>query len=138
MKNPSEEELIKALQTVRLLDEVNKFPSKLDCIIGERGVSLSGGQKQRLAIARAIISKKPILIMDDALSATDTISESFIMQELQNLSHIKILILSVHRLSNIKSMDSILVLNDGEMAGYGTHESLLKNCSLYRQLWRAV
>lgn len=138
MKNPSEEELIKALQTVRLLDEVNKFPSKLDCIIGERGVSLSGGQKQRLAIARAIISKKPILIMDDALSATDTISESFIMQELQNLPHIKILILSVHRLSNIKSMDGILVLNDGEMAGYGTHESLLKNCSLYRQLWRAV
>lgn len=135
---PSEEELINALKIVRLLDEVNNFPYKVDSIIGERGISLSGGQKQRLAIARAIISKKPILIMDDALSATDTISESHIMKELQKLPHIKIMILTIHRLSCIKSMDSIVVLDNGEMVGYGTHDYLLQNCSLYKQLWGAV
>ena len=95
-------------------------------MVGERGIKLSGGERQRVAIARAILSNKPILIMDEATSSLDSISEDLIQQAMENVTRGRTSIMIAHRLSTIKSVDRILVFDNGHIVEQGTHAELVK------------
>ncbi|MBQ8654441.1 MAG: ABC transporter ATP-binding protein [Clostridia bacterium] len=116
-------------------DNIIEFPMGYDTVVGERGVTLSGGQKQRSAIARALMKDAPILIMDDALSAVDTDTERQILQNLKENRRDRTTIIIAHRISTIQHADHILVLEDGRVAEYGDHASLLEKGGLYAGLY---
>lgn len=117
-------------------DNIAAFPEQYQTVVGERGVTLSGGQKQRSSIARALMKDAPILILDDALSAVDTDTERKILDNLRTVrSADRTTIIVAHRISTIQDADHILVLEDGKVAEYGTHEELLKNDGLYKSLF---
>ena len=117
-------------------DNIAAFPEQYQTVVGERGVTLSGGQKQRSSIARALMKDSPILILDDALSAVDTDTERKILDNLRTVrSADRATIIVAHRISTIQDADHILVLDDGRVAEYGTHEELLKNAGLYKSLF---
>lgn len=105
--------------------------------MGERGVRLSGGQRQRIAIARAILKNAPILILDEATSQLDSVTESFIQESLWELMKDKTTIVIAHRLSTLLRMDRILVFDRGRIIEDGAHNKLLAKNGLYRQLWNA-
>jgi ATP-binding cassette subfamily B multidrug efflux pump len=128
-------EIEHVVNLVGLNTDVSTFPQGLDTMVGERGITLSGGQRQRLAIARALIANRPILILDDAMSAVDAKTESHIIETLKGMRREKIIIIATHRLSAIKDADRILVLEKGELMESGTHEELINQPSLYQQLW---
>jgi ABC-type multidrug transport system fused ATPase/permease subunit len=111
-----------------------QFPEGYQTRIGERGVKLSGGQKQRLSIARALLRKTPILVLDEATSAVDSETESQIQEALQELIHNRTTIIIAHRLSTIRSANQILVLNGHGIAESGKHEELLSQGGLYAKL----
>lgn len=104
--------------------------------MGERGVTISGGQKQRSSIARALMKDAPILLLDDALSAVDTDTERQILDNLRRLRKGRTTIIVAHRISTIQDADHILVLDEGKVEEYGTHEELLNNGRLYASLYR--
>ncbi len=115
--------------------EITDFPYGYDTIVGERGVTLSGGQKQRLAIARALITKPKILILDDSFSNIDTQTEELILQNLKlNTPFVTKIIIS-HRISTIKKSDFIIVLDNGEIAETGTNDELIKKHGIYKKLY---
>ena len=117
-------------------DNIAAFPEQYQTVVGERGVTLSGGQKQRSSIARALMKDAPILILDDALSAVDTDTERKILDNLRTVrGGDRTTIIVAHRISTIQDADHILVLEDGRVAEYGTHEELLKNAGLYKSLF---
>ena len=117
-------------------DNIAAFPEQYQTVVGERGVTLSGGQKQRSSIARALMKDAPILILDDALSAVDTDTERKILDNLRSVrSAERTTIIVAHRISTIQDADHILVLEDGKVAEYGTHQELLKNDGLYKSLF---
>jgi len=130
-----EEEVYEVLGITKLLEEVKHAPLGLDTVVGERGITLSGGQRQRVALARALISRRPLLILDDALSAVDADTERHIIREIKNYLSDSMVIIATHRLAAIKDAHEILVLDQGEILARGRHEELLKNCGLYRELW---
>ena len=103
--------------------------------VGERGIKLSGGQRQRIAIARAILKNAPILILDEATSSLDSITEQKIQESLKYLMQNKTTIIIAHRLSTLYSVDRILVFKDGIIVEDGTHENLLAINGHYAQLW---
>jgi ATP-binding cassette subfamily B protein len=103
--------------------------------VGEKGVKLSGGQRQRIAIARAILKNPPILILDEATSSLDSITESQIQQSLLEVMHGKTTIVVAHRLSTLLCMDKIIVFDKGVVIEDGTHEELMKTGKLYANLW---
>jgi subfamily B ATP-binding cassette protein MsbA len=111
------------------------FPSKYGTMLGERGVRLSGGQKQRVAIARAILSDPRILILDEATSALDTESEKLVQQALETLMKGRTTFVIAHRLSTIINADRIVVLDEGKIAGIGTHAELLEKNEIYKKLY---
>lgn len=117
-------------------DNIMDFPENYETMVGERGVTLSGGQKQRSSIARAIMKEAPILILDDALSAVDTDTEEQILKNLKTNRENKTTIIIAHRISTIQNADYILVLTDGEMSEYGTHEELIQLDRVYAQMYR--
>lgn len=117
-------------------DNIVDFPDKYETMVGERGVTLSGGQKQRSSIARALLKDAPILILDDSLSAVDTDTEEKILKNLKENRKDKTTIIIAHRISTIQNADHILVLNEGKMAEYGTHDSLLSLDGIYANLYR--
>lgn len=125
-----------ALDFSDLKEFIKELPFKEDTIIGERGSSISGGQKQRIAIARAFLKNAPILILDEATSNLDSIAESKIQQNLEIMMKDKTVFIVAHRLSTIKKMDRILVFDKGRIVQDGTHDSLLKQEGLYKELWQ--
>src|SRR5208283_6156008 len=104
-------------------------------LMGEMGGQLSGGQKQRLCIARAILRKSPILILDEATSQVDAESEHLIQQATESLMHERTTFVIAHRFSTIVSADTIVVLERGRIVGQGKHDDLLANCPTYQQLY---
>ena len=115
-------------------DNIEEFTEKYETVLGERGVTVSGGQKQRISIARALMKKAPILILDDSLSAVDTKTEKNLLQNLQKERGGKTTILIAHRISTIEQMDKIIYIDDGNIIAVGTHEELLKTCPSYEAM----
>ena len=129
-------EEIQEVSRIAHCDElINEFPDGYDTIVGERGVKLSGGQRQRVAIARAILSDPKIMILDEATSSLDSESESMIQDGLRALRRGRTSFVIAHRLSTIQTADQILVLEDGTIIEWGTHEDLLAAGGRYRQLY---
>ena len=120
----------------QLNKDVEDFPARYDTVIGERGVTLSGGQKQRTAIARAVAKDPRIVILDDALSAVDTYTESEILRRLRGVLQDRTSIVVAHRISTVKDADLILVLDEGRVAERGTHRELLERNGIYAQMYR--
>jgi ATP-binding cassette subfamily B protein len=113
-----------------------RLPNQFQTVVGERGVTLSGGQKQRIAIARAYLKKAKLLLLDDCLSAVDTITEQKIIEKLQNYSHGKTtLLVASHRLNIMPKMDKIIVLKDGKIVEIGTHHELIHTNGLYAKFY---
>ena len=112
------------------------MPDGYDTQVGERGVKLSGGQKQRIAIARAILRKSPIIILDEATASVDVETERKIQQAIGDLIGKKTIIAVAHRLSTIKNADEILVLEDGKIAEQGTHSELIEEGRIYARMYR--
>ncbi len=112
-----------------------KFPLQYETVLGERGVNLSGGQKQRISIARALIRKPDLLLLDDCLSAVDTHTEDIILKHLKNDVHPMVSIIVSHRISSIRNANKIIILNQGTIAESGNHDDLLALGNLYSELY---
>lgn len=134
--NATEEEMLEALNNACCLDTVKSLGG-LDAMISSGGSNLSGGQKQRLSIARSLISKPDILILDDSSSALDYLTDSKLKANLKNLSNKPTVITISQRIVSIKDSDKIIVLDDGNMCGIGTHEELLNNCDIYKEIYNS-
>lgn len=112
--------------------DVAEFKDGYKTVVGERGVTVSGGQKQRISIARALIKDAPVLIMDDSLSAVDTLTERHILTELKKIRKNKTTIIIAHRISTLEALDKIIVVDDGKINDVGNHNELLKRCEIYQ------
>ena len=133
-KNATDEEIIKALKIAQAYEFVSKLPKGLESHIEQGGKNFSGGQRQRLCIARAIVGKPEILILDDSFSALDFATDSKLRKELKQNTENMTVIIVTQRCSTIKNSDLILVLDDGRLVGKGTHESLFEECETYREI----
>ncbi|MBT4698544.1 MAG: ABC transporter ATP-binding protein [Alphaproteobacteria bacterium] len=131
----SDDEIIDACKFAAAQDFIEKLPNKYETIIGENGIKLSGGQKQRLSIARAILKDSPIILLDEATSSLDSESEAVIQKAIENLTKNKTTIIIAHRLSTITNCDKILVFDDGQIVDEGSHQFLVKNSSIYKNLY---
>lgn len=133
----SDIQLLEALEQAQARDFVEKMPEGLDTLIGERGVKLSGGQRQRIAIARAMLKDAPFLILDEATSALDSVSEQAIQKALHELMKGRTALVIAHRLSTLKHLDKIVVIEKGKIIESGTHDELIKRKNgVYADLWK--
>lgn len=133
--NASLEEIIEASKQAHCHEFIEKIPGGYHSLVGEKGVKLSGGQRQRIAIARAILKNAPILILDEATSSLDSMTESYIQESLQTLMKGKTTIVIAHRLSTLFNMERILVFNKGKIIEDGTHLDLIQLNGHYTNLW---
>jgi len=133
--NANRELIYEAAEISQISKDVADFPQRFDTILGERGITLSGGQKQRTSIARAILRKPNILILDDALSAVDTHTESEILDRLRGVMKGRTSIIISHRISTVQHADMIIVLDKGEIVEQGTHEQLIEFGGIYAGLY---
>ena len=131
----SEKEIIEACEFAAADEFINKLPNKYETLIGENGIRLSGGQKQRLSIARAILKKSPIILLDEATSSLDADSEKIVQNAISNLTKNKTTLVIAHRLSTIHEADKIFVMKNGSIISSGNHEFLIKNSQDYRSLY---
>ena len=133
--NPVDDaEVIEVLKMAHVWHNIEEFPDGLDTQLGELGVNLSGGQKQRISIARALIRKPALLILDDCLSAVDTETEEIILNHLKNLSYKPSIITVSHRISTLRNCEHILVLDSGEVREFGKHQELMDQKGLYFEM----
>ena len=133
--NASDEEIEKACDYAAASDFIKKLPNSYNTIIGENGVRLSGGQKQRISIARAILKDSPIILLDEATSSLDADSEEKVQNAITNLTKNKTTLVIAHRLSTIIRADKIIVIDQGELVDAGTHNELVKNSTIYKNLY---
>jgi ATP-binding cassette subfamily B protein len=131
----SDEEIWKILEKARMLEYVKSLPEKLDTIIGVRGQKLSGGERARIAIARAFIRNSKIIIMDEALAAVDSESERLIQDGLNDLMVGRTIVAIAHRLSTLRSVDKIILMDKGQIVAQGSHQTLIQNNDFYQRLW---
>ena len=129
-----EDKLDDVLEQADIKKDISRFKDGIDTLVGENGLSLSGGQKQRLGIARALLSDPDILILDDSLSAVDSNTEKTIIENIKKTREGKTNIIVAHRISAIRHADKIVVLDNGKILNFGTHDELLEKCPWYRQL----
>lgn len=133
----SDEEVILAAKKAHAHDFISQLNKGYQSLVGERGIKLSGGQRQRIAIARAILKNAPILILDEATSQLDSLTETLIQESLRQTMEKKTTIVIAHRLSTLLQMDRILVFDEGKIVEDGPHEKLLSQNKLYKKLWDA-
>lgn len=131
------EQIVDAAKKAHAHDFISMLEEGYYSTVGERGIKLSGGQRQRIAIARAILKDAPILILDEATSQLDSVTESLIQESITQLMRNKTTIIIAHRLSTLLNMDRILVFDKGSIVEDGSHSELLKNGKLYATLWNA-
>jgi len=131
----SMEEIESAAKMARIHDFINSLPEGYDTLVGERGITLSGGQRQRITIARALLAKPKILILDDALSFVDAKTENEIQQAIEDAMKGKTSFIIAQRLSTIKNADRIMVLDKGEIVELGTHDELIAKNSVYKRIY---
>jgi ABC-type multidrug transport system fused ATPase/permease subunit len=131
----NKDEIIRASKLARIHDFIETLPEGYDTIVGERGVTLSGGQRQRLTIARALITDPKILILDDSLSFVDAKTEQEIQEAIEEAMRGRTCFIIAQRLSTIKNADRVMVLDNGEIAEFGTHSELIANGGLYRRVY---
>ena len=129
-----EDRLDEVLEQADIKKDISRFKDGIDTLVGENGLSLSGGQKQRLGIARALLSNPEILILDDSLSAVDSNTEKAIIENIKKTREGKTNIIVAHRISAVRHADKIVVLDNGKILNFGTHDELLEKCSWYKQL----
>ena len=130
----SDVEVEAAVERAALREFVESLPDGLDTVVGERGAQLSGGQRQRVAIARAFLKDAPILILDEATSHLDAVSEHAVRSALDRLARGRTTVVIAHRLSTVRDADQILVFDEGRLVDAGTHEALFTGSALYRRL----
>jgi ATP-binding cassette subfamily B multidrug efflux pump len=130
------EKVVDAAKLSDVYTNIIEFKEGFDTILGERGVTVSGGQKQRISIARALTKDPKVLILDDSVSAVDTKTEEAIIKNLSQVRKNKTTIFIAHRISTVRHMDKILLLDDGKLVGNGSHEELLEVSPLYQEMVR--
>ena len=131
----SQNEVIDACKFAAAHEFIEKLPKGYQTLIGENGIKLSGGQKQRISIARAILKKSPIILLDEATSSLDADSEEIVQNAILNLTKNKTTLVIAHRLSTIHKADKIFVIKDGEVIDSGNHEFLINGCAEYKSLY---
>ena len=135
-KNVDKERLDQIIQVCCLKDTLGKMPDGLDTIVGERGITLSGGQKQRIALARTLMRKKPIIILDDPISQVDTHTASKIISQLNQMNLNATFIIISHRISALASCGTIFILKNGGINHFGTHENLIQTDRFYKESYQ--
>jgi ATP-binding cassette, subfamily B, bacterial len=135
--NASEEEVIAAAKAANAHDFISSFPDGYSTLLGEGGAKTSGGERQRIAVARAFLKDAPILILDEPTSSIDSQTESVILDSLDRLMEGRTTILIAHRLSTLRSVDDIIVMDNGRVVQQGSHKELAGQSGLYRELWDA-
>ncbi|MEK7564333.1 MAG: ABC transporter ATP-binding protein [Patescibacteria group bacterium] len=133
--NATQEEIIEVAKKAHAHEFILNLQKGYDTLVGERGIKLSGGERQRVAIARAMLKDSPVLVLDEATSSLDSVSESYIQDAFNELMKGKTTIVIAHRLSTIQKMDRIIVLDEGKIAEEGTHKELLEKGGIYADLW---
>ncbi len=136
-ENATEEQLQRALRIAQGLEVVERKEGGLDARITQGGKNLSGGQRQRLTIARALVREPEILILDDSTSALDYATDARFRKALSELAPKPTIFLVSQRTASIQNADRIVVLDDGEVAGIGTHEELLEHCEVYQEIYHS-
>ena len=136
-KDATDEEIIKVCRQASAEEFIEKFPDKYDTFIEQGGTNVSGGQKQRLCIARALLKKPKILILDDSTSAVDTKTDALIRQAFKETIPNTTKIIIAQRISSVQDSDKIIVLDDGKINGFGTHEELLENNEIYKEVYKS-
>lgn len=134
-QNTDESQLYKALETAQALEIIKSKPEGLEHMISQGGKNLSGGQRQRLTIARALVRNPEILILDDSASALDFVTDARLRKAIAGMHSQMTVFLISQRVSTVRDADRILVLDDGKMVGYGTHEQLFDTCEVYREIY---
>lgn len=136
-KNATEEALMHAADVAQAGEFIRSLPNGLDSYVAQGGTNFSGGQKQRLSIARALVKKPELYIFDDSFSALDFKTDAALRKALANETQDAAVLIIAQRVSSIRHANQIVVLNEGEMAGIGTHEELLENCAVYREIYES-
>ncbi len=134
-QDASEKEFLESCRFAAAEEFIRDLPQKHETLIGENGVRLSGGQKQRLSIARAILKKSPIILLDEATSSLDAESEEVVQSAIKNLTKNKTTLVIAHRLSTIHNADKIFVIKKGNLINSGSHDELIKKCDYYKLLY---
>ena len=133
-KNATDEEILKAAKVARCDEFIKRMPEEIDTVIGENGERLSGGERQRLSIARAILKDAPVVLLDEATASLDVENESLIQEALSELIKEKTVIIIAHRMRTIRSVDKIVLLNEGKIEAMGSDKELYEKSEMYRNM----